>query len=153
MYWCIFWYPTFLWTSSFFFSLPLCSSCNIISFDLSSSLVFPHYASSDLLCSPSNEFFILVIVLFNLNFHLILFKSVLFIDTLYWMRQCQNTFLSSLSTVTFSSLSIFTVALLKSLLSLVPEFSQVQFFFFFLPAFFPCRGHTFLLLYVFHLFL
>lgn len=73
MYWCIFWYPTFLWTSSFsFFSL--CSSCNIISFDLSSSLVFPHYASSDLLFSPSNEFFILVIVLFNLNFHLILFK-------------------------------------------------------------------------------
>lgn len=76
------------------------------------------------------------------------------------MRQCQNTFLSFLSTVTFSSLGIFTVALLKSLLSLVPGFSQVQFvlFFFFvivvfLPAFFPCRGHTFLLLYVFHLFL
>lgn len=57
--------------SSFF--PPLCSSHTIISFGLSSSLVFLSYARSDLL-SLSSEFFILVVVLFNSNFHLVLLK-------------------------------------------------------------------------------
>ena len=119
---CTWWCSQHLWGASFSFILfSVCSSHCIISINLSSSLLITSSASSHLLLSSSSEFFISVI----------LFTSKIFIKDisvylLYSIRHCYKPLFTSLRMV-FSSLIIFIIATLSSLLNLTSGHSDASF--------------------------
>lgn len=101
----------------FFILFSLCSLNFITSIDLSSSLLTLSYASSNLLLSPTSEFFTSV-EFFNPRISIWFFFFIISISLcfiVYLMRSHYHIFLTFLIMVYFSSLKITIMATLKSM--------------------------------------
>ena len=115
--WYAWWCPTSLWGSVHFPSFFFCFFSLHSLYVFSSSLIHS-FSSSKLPLSPSSEFFLSVIALFNSRICLVPFflnnNLCLSTDTLYLHRHCCHTFLYSLH-MAFSSLNISVIGVLTSL--------------------------------------